>query len=528
MQTMDGDFHNQQEAGLGSERLLLLDRPADPPEVFPPEFSLRKPKTQKSDQTASEQPSEKAQVQEANENIREPFRNEDPKKQVDEMIEHFKTIARSQDIRQLMEMISDSSFSQSLSRWGNFSVETLLMDLLLHAKGEYQFKQERSDFDQDRETIIEAFNVIKEQLSQLTITDILGKDIKSPQEIRQRVTDIHRQLHRKIVNNIPEVNVYRHLLEKVSQYARKVEQQGAEQGQLTPEVIPQSPLPTDIRAEPKAVEVTTSNEPTVGEHSSLRFYLPAHRSPEAYGDAQPWLDLEREKAFRESQNYLVDLNNRSEQHTELKQWFIDNFNHAYKLEGDRRLTQDDVSSLQLQICESTNASKLANHQVIRPVLVFTDKNGYSAFNNKVFNSDQDYGFYLVFPHDNSTTNPIVKSGLLIMGPNEKGLLEHEIKHSIDGNCSRVGYNQLLSELVAYFSDEIGNPNRFRSILSHSSYLRSFSANLPPEEVLDRDSYTALVDQVITKTMLLNNQYGDLTTQRKIFASKTINEFLQLA
>jgi len=178
---------------------------------------------------------------------------------------------------------------------------------------------------------------------------------------------------------------------------------------------------------------------------------------------QEWINQTREWAYHELSDEL--------QQSDIKRWIIKLFDKAVMEQRGTELQPEELRSVTFMIVRGDAASKIANSDILRPVIHFTDIAEYQNF-EVAWKGDAGIatrGSAIEIDTPNGKVSLLMACGPLepveppsggIQVDTGKDYLEHEIIHSIDPYLhQRIGYNKAMDEALAYYDSMIANPKK---------------------------------------------------------------------
>lgn len=248
-------------------------------------------------------------------------------------------------------------------------------------------------------------------------------------------------------------------------------------------------------------------------------------------EAQEWLDQERETAFAELIQFFKSEEEKGPD--ALKEWFRDTFNPMLEEAGIPPLSLDELRSLQFVEVTSASSSEIADQEIIRPALLFTDVAEFQKLAVKFQGAGAEKVRGIMAPpqifKEGSATS---KTGLIISTAN-RDYIGHEVRHSIDPySGKREGVHRVLDEAFAYYHDEIAlrdgrdaDYQEYGQSLDNDVYYQEYTKDV--EGAVSRENFKKMIDEVVTILRLLTERFGKIEVQRMIVKAGTIEELKQL-
>lgn len=167
---------------------------------------------------------------------------------------------------------------------------------------------------------------------------------------------------------------------------------------------------------------------------------------------EPWLDQEREQAFKTLSGAFKDMVEGPEGLAAFQRWFVDFFNVTIEAAGRPALTVNDIQSVVVVEATSGSANMVAGKELKRPVIVFNDLRELQNFAYVLTGSESGRharGF-VISPKSFGDEPVLGKTGMIFSFGVGEGA-SHEIRHTIDPYVHKRE-DHLIDEAFAYFSE----------------------------------------------------------------------------
>ncbi len=258
--------------------------------------------------------------------------------------------------------------------------------------------------------------------------------------------------------------------------------------------------------------------------------------------AQNWLRQDREMSYARLGLMFDNLFDQGGVEA-VQQWLLDYFNPFIEQMGREPLKLEDVKSLTISHAVSKSATEIAGQEISRSLLLFTDTGEYQRFSSRLQGEAGMASRGMNIPRELFSEGDILhETGLLIASPN-KVFIGHEILHSIDPHLGqRKGYDRLIEEAFAYYTEEIVNANpkhyahlkdpaegpwRFlANSISGESYWQKYSQEA--EGKLTMDAFHTRAHEISQAIRNMSDTFGHVEAQRMLVATKTVEELLELS
>lgn len=420
------------------------------------------------------------------------------------------------DIQSLIAQLSQQDFKAGLARLHSSGHPLYLYaNLLSGHTASLQFQQSTAPSLNPESAVFAAVKLLKANIKAIDPSEYFGPHTSDPKTLDDYHTSLYRELRQRVITTSTSI-----LGEQLSEKHLFAKRKMADRQTTTVEAQSEQPQVTVVPEN----STTSGRETDSQAKSDIEFFLLPAKSREI-PTQEPVFDLKREQAFAIVQNAFVDLYHQSPDHHEFHDWFVSKYSSALGLSGERQLTLEDVSSLELIIWESTEINQVAQTQVQRPIFVFRDRGQYFKFMKKMYDKDTTTsGMYITFDIDEEPT-PLSEAGFIFVSREKVHEIEHEIIHSIDPYVKvRRGYNKLITEVLAFYRDNINEPKEYKKLLGH--YYKQFTSQLEASNHVSLDTYNEYVSKVVDLVTASHAKIGQEATLRKLFLVKTLDEALQ--
>ena len=217
----------------------------------------------------------------------------------------------------------------------------------------------------------------------------------------------------------------------------------------------------------------------------------------------------------------------------MKEWFRDTFNPMLEEAGIPPLSLDELRSLQFVEVTSASSSEIADQEIIRPALLFTDVAEFQKLAVKFQGAGAEKVRGIMAPPQ------IFKEGR--RPQKQVSSLVRRIEITSGMRCAirlirilgkREGVHRVLDEAFAYYHDEIAlrdgrdaDYQEYGQSLDNDVYYQEYTKDV--EGAVSRENFKKMIDEVVTILRLLTERFGKIEVQRMIVKAGTIEELKQL-
>lgn len=214
----------------------------------------------------------------------------------------------------------------------------------------------------------------------------------------------------------------------------------------------------------------------------------------------------------------------------------------------REVSRELLRNARVEECHSPSASRIAGTKIERPVLLFDSTEDYQAFyaaftsqggrtrepasiTSRGFMADVD-----MILEDGTE----IKIGIIVSSPDDT-TIGHEIRHTIDPyTAEREGYDQMISELFAYYHDEVAlserGERRWNDLTARvwggvDGYYKAFSDGADGE--VSYGEYGTLVRRAVEAIRTIEGGFSHMEpaerhvyVQRMLVQTQTLEELLE--
>ncbi len=255
--------------------------------------------------------------------------------------------------------------------------------------------------------------------------------------------------------------------------------------------------------------------------------------PELKQEGEPWLDLEKEKAYEDLLSGIDSIEMAGGKKA-IQEAFIKVFN-AYDLKTE------EIGSLEYVKVESVSASEVAGKKIIRPIFIFFDISEFQELSKKIRGDAGMSSRGMVIAGSNFPEDSLLHKTGLIIATSGINFISHEIRHTIDPNLEkRVGEDIILNELFGYYQKtiieadlkkyaHIKNPedgpwNTLTQEVGQDIYYNKAKKNTK----LSFEQYKDKAKEAVNALRLVVQKRGHIEAQRAILQSKTLEELMELS
>lgn len=263
-----------------------------------------------------------------------------------------------------------------------------------------------------------------------------------------------------------------------------------------------------------------------------------NRNERSMEEPQPWLDYSRERAYEALNRSWGEV---FQDKAYLGKWLEAYANQFAEVLGNEKITAADVSEAVFMKVSSENASAVAGQKIVRPMFVFKDFAQYQKFATAI------QGEAGLSSRGMNVTGKILADEFAntstIFATNNQEFADHEIMHSIDPHVlTRTGYDNLLSEMLAYYGKEIieSNPKGWQHLQNPAdgpwkglagsagglSYYESYSQTA--DSPLSQQDWIELSNQAAAALRTYAEKHGHIEAQRLLARSADLPSFFQAA
>ncbi len=230
----------------------------------------------------------------------------------------------------------------------------------------------------------------------------------------------------------------------------------------------------------------------------------------------------------------------------VQELFLNMINQGLGAYGREALSPDLIKDLSVREVTSASASEIAGTKITRPVLIFNDVKSFKRFYGALTGAEEAHWDQVSSRGFNTEMNVQMADGTnesvtLIVAPLQENHIAHEVRHTIDPYLlDRKGYDRLLCELFAYYTDVTESPRAkekperiWDDLIAamwgddkEGSYYKEYSTEA--ENSISWIEYGKLVKQASQKLKELVEKNGHIEAQRKAVSSRTLEEFFKLA
>lgn len=251
----------------------------------------------------------------------------------------------------------------------------------------------------------------------------------------------------------------------------------------------------------------------------LRQELKTKKQEKEKTPPESWLDIELEQSYA---SLIADLKKMS--HKEQIVWL------GLLLETD--FTEAEAEKIQLRLIESTDASKIANYQIKRPIIECADPETVVLMAKKVGHQQPERVGGFIMVGGRFRKNGLGEMGLIVT-PKNPGTIKHEIRHSIEPK-QYSGLDRALSEIFAYAELYVKNGEwqKLEEMVVNEVYLNTYKTS-PKEIPLDmqekfsadeRALFQKEVHQAIEQLKKRVTQIGEIPALRELLTAGSLRQY----
>jgi hypothetical protein len=446
-------------------------------------------------------------------------RSDDPYTQLTNLRKFFENLVEIADVRSALLQITLDECMR-LQHFFHSDPLRLYFRLILDQRERLHFAQvaELVSSEDQRKKIrgtLVAMNAVAKKLS---AEDVAGTKKDEGELTIQKITEMLLRNNQNANKTAAVTLVSQILGEKAVEVQRRADFH-AEKG----------PKQRGKESSPQVATAESTNNVQQASFSELGYLLspPAQKNAQEVAQEiaqpQPWLNMQREVDFASVLGFFNVLYEKDpETRMSFKEWFVTNFNSAFRLENEKAIRMDDISSLVFRDCQAQKASEIAGMNIQRPVFLFADGMQYFRVLEKI-TGEKVTSSAMVLNLEGDTSNILIRTGFIFASRENPVELGHEIWHTIDPYLSvRKGYDAVLTEAFAFYWANKNDRQGYKKLLQN--YYAEFTAE---EQTAQKGlaEYQELVSQVVEKILALTDQLGEVIALRNFVQYQSVETFV---